>query len=166
MKDYKKAVRSKTIQKRQYDGFQNQLDIQITKLNQNILTQQLRIRANYFQWNPQEANPAREKLLEEMAHKSFFFISSFIPHKDLQDLQTKDLGWSISLHFENQKYKGSLKPYNKTHKAKLFYPHHDIWSRGYILIFDVPTSSTEGISQKIILTSPYGNAIFHFHPRP
>ena len=160
---YKRLVRSQTVQKRQYDGFQNQLDVQITKMNQNILTQQLKIRANYLQWDPQEANDEREELLNSIVHKSFFFLSSFVPHRDLNELQTKDLGWSFTLHIDNQKYKGSLKPYNKPHKAKLFYPHHDIWSKSYTLSFDIPTSSTEGTPQKIILTSPYGNAIFHFN---
>lgn len=164
MREYKKAIRQNTSQVRKYDGFYNKFDISITRLNQDIRIKQLKIKANYSQWPTQKADEERSKLIESMQNESVYFVSSFTPKRDLNNLTMKDIGWNASLDVDGTIYPGKFKSYaNKTYKLETLYEHHTLWHKGYILEFDIPTSISESKPQTLTLTSPYGFAIYKFN---
>ncbi len=163
MSEYKKVISKNTLHERKYDGFYNKFDISITKLNQDIRIKQLKLRANYSQWTKELADKEREKLIESMSKETVFFVSSFTPKRDLNNLTMKDIGWAATLEVDGVRYPGTFKAYTKhPYKLENLYQHHTIWHRGFLLKFDVPTPNTENKAQVITLTSPFGYAIYPF----
>lgn len=163
MRDYKKAIRANTSRVRRYDGFYNKFDISVTRLNQDIRIKQLKIKANYSQWEVKQADDERQKLIDSMSKESVYFVSSFTPKRDLNNLTMKDIGWNATLEIDGNKYPGKFKAYaNKTYKLETLYDHHTIWHKGYILEFDIPTQESESKPQVLTLTSPFGYAIYKF----
>ncbi len=163
MSDYKKAVRENTDHERKYDGFYNKFDISLTRLNQDIQIKQLKIKANYSQWEKEKADKERTKLIDSMAKETVFFVSSFTPKRDLNNLTMKDIGWNASLEIDGTKYPGKFVAYaNKTYKLESIYEHHTLWHKGYLLRFNIPTPESETKSQVVTLTSPYGYALYKF----
>ena len=98
-----------------------------------------------------------------MAQETVFYVSSFTPNRDLNNLNMKDVGWAASLEVDGKKYPGKFSAYgNKQYKLENLYEHHTIWHKGFLLKFPVPTTDVENKPQVITLTSPFGYAIFPF----
>lgn len=99
-----------------------------------------------------------------MAKETVFFVSTFTPKRDLNNLTMKDIGWNATLEIDGTKYPGKFKGYaNKTYKLETLYDHHTPWHKGYILEFDLPTPESETKPQVLTLTSPFGYAIYKFN---
>jgi hypothetical protein len=163
MKEYKKVVAKNTHQVRKYDGFYNKFDISITKLNQDIRIKQLKIKANYSQWTKEKADKERQKLVESMSEESVFFVSSFTPKRDYNNLTMKDIGWTATLEVDGVRHEGVFKAYTKQpFKLESLYEHHTIWHRGFILKFPISSELTDNKPQVITLTSPFGYAIYAY----
>lgn len=163
MNDYRKAVKKNTHQEKQYDGFYNKFDISITKLNEDIRIKQLKIKANYSQWTKDKANTEREKLIESMANETVFFVSSFTPKRDLNNLTMKDVGWTATLEVDGKRYLGKFKAYGKNrYKTESLYDHHTLWHRSFLLKFPISTLESQSKPQVITLTSPFGYAIYPY----
>jgi hypothetical protein len=163
MDDYKKAVHKNTVHEKKYDGFYNKFDISITKLNQDIRIKQLKIKANYSQWTKEKADKERQKLIDSMNKETVFFVSSFMPKRELNNLDMKSVGWAATLEVNGQRYPGKFKNYgNKPYKLENIYAHHTLWHKGFLLRFEIPTPESETHPQVITLTSPFGYAIFAY----
>ncbi len=163
MSDYRKAIKKNTHQQKKYDGFYNKFDISITKLNQDIRIKQLKIKANYSQWATDKANIERENLIKSMSSETAFFVSSFTPKREMNNLTMKDVGWTATLEVDGQLYPGTFKAYGKqSYKTESLYDHHTIWHRAFILKFPVSTLESELKAQVITLTSPFGYALFPY----
>lgn len=163
MGNYKSLIRKNTLQEKKYDGFYNKFDISMTKLNQDLRIKQLKIKANYSQWTKEAADKERHKLVDSMAKETVFFVSSFTPMRELNNLNMKDVGWAASLEVDGQKYLGKFSAYgNKPYKLETLYEHHTIWHKGFLLKFPVPTAEVENKPMVVTLTSPFGYAIFAY----
>lgn len=163
LSEYKKAIAKNTHQERKYDGFYNKFDISITKLTQDIRIKQLKLKANYSQWSKEKADREREKLIESMANETVFFVSSFTPKRDFNNLTMKDIGWAASLEVDGNRYPGTFKAFSQQpYKLENLYQHHTIWHRGFLLKFPVPSQTTDDKPQVITLTSPFGYAIYPY----
>lgn len=161
--DYDSTVRKQTQRRQKYSGFYNKFDMSVTYLTENILIKQLKLEANYAQWSAPQANRRLQALEESLNHESKFFISVFTPKNDDSKLDMASSGWVAILYFDGERYDGHIKATTKdAHALKIYYPDHNIWSRGFILTFPVPTKELMGKSFQVKFSNPYGEAIYKY----
>lgn len=162
-KDYYKSVRNQTHRQQKYNGFYNQFDLSITNLTENILIKQLKLEAHKSQWKPEQANKKLKALDESLNHESKFFVSVFTPKSDDNKLDMKSAGWVAILYFDGERFDGHFQATSKNaHSLKLYYPDHNIWSKGFILTFPVPAKELMGKSFQVKFSNPYGEAVFQY----
>lgn len=161
--EYKAAVKRKTQRKQKYNGFYNLFDLSLTFLSENILIKQLKLKALYGQWSPEKANLRLQNLEESLNHEAKFFISVFTPKPDDNKLDLQSSGWGATLYFDGEHFKGKISPISQNANAlKTYYPHHNIWSKGFILTFPVPTKELVGKPFQVKFSNPYGQAVYDY----
>lgn len=161
--EYYAAVRKQTQRKQKYSGFYNQFDMSLTYLTENILIKQLKMEANYAQWSAPKSNKKLESLEESISHESKFFVSIFTPKSDDSKLDMASSGWVAMLYFDGERFDGHIKAIAKdANSLKIYYPDHNIWSRGFILSFPVPTKELMGKSFQVKFSSANGEAVYKF----
>lgn len=162
-KEYYKAIRKQTQRHQKYNGFYNQYDLSISYLTENILVKQLKLEAHQSQWPVERANKQLQSLNESLEHESKFFVSVFTPNQSDNKLDMKSTGWVAILYFDGERFDGHFKATSKhPHSLKLYYPDHNIWSKGFILTFPVPTKELMGKSFQIKFSNPYGETVFKY----
>lgn len=162
--DYNLAVRKNTFRKQEYSGFYNQFDLSVTYLNENIRVKQLKLEANFAQWNQDKANKKNAALQDSLEQQAQFFVSIFTPKNDDSKLDIASSGWIATMYFDGQKYRGEFRPTSKDNRQlRMFYPHHTIWSRAFFLTFPVPVREINQKPFSIKFSNPYGEAIFKYN---
>lgn len=160
---YEDLIEKNTRGDRQYKGFYNTFQVEVTALTSEVTAAILQRRAHYQQWDAAKARAEREKAMQEMSSQAQFFLSFYSPDRHSIDLDRGNSIWKAYLEFEGQRFEGTIKKVkDKLLELQAIYPHHTRFNTAYMVSFNVPMSSIENGKAVFILTSSLGSTNLEF----
>lgn len=161
--DYSSLINKHTTRTNQYSGFYQTFQADMTILSTEVQTAALRQKGQFLQWDQREYQRERDKMVQEAAAYSKFFMRFFSPEHDYDDLHKGKTIWKVYLDYGGSRFEGKVKKLSEKYvELKTLYPHLDRFSTPYEIQFNVPMTTIEGGEAKVILTSSLGTAEFHF----
>jgi hypothetical protein len=161
--EYSSLIRRHTSHTDQYRGFYQTFQADMTILTTEVQGASLRQKGNFLQWDSKQYQTEREKTLQESNAYSKFFMRFYSPEKDYDDLHKGKTIWKVFLEFGGSRFEGKVaKMQEKWVEVATLFPHMDRFSTPYEITFNVPMTTVEQGSAKVILTSSLGQAEFSF----
>jgi hypothetical protein len=160
---YADLIKRHTTGTRQYAGFHQTFQAELTILTSEVLSAGLRQKAAFLQWNQKQYQSEREKSLQEANAYSRFFLRYFSPDREYDDLHKGKSIWKIFLEVSGSRFEGKVvKMSEKAVEISTLYPHMDRFSTAYEVTFNVPMTTVEQGLSKVFLTSSLGQAEFSY----
>ena len=161
--NYKKLIKKKTQTEHEYSKLTNIHVIKATHLTPQILTEQLKQKAQHQLWSLSQAEIEKQKLDDRLKNKTEFFLSVFSSIKKLKKMDLKENEWTARLRVEGKSYTGELKKVSDSSPhLKRTYPQTDAWSENYILSFPISSNLIKTAKIELILSQPQGASSFSF----
>lgn len=161
--EYATIVKRNTSKSDQYSGFYQTFQADITILNTEVFTANLRQRGHFLQWDQRTYQSERDKVMQEAAAYSKFFMRFFSPENDYNDFHKGKTIWKVYLEYQGSRFEGKVKKMTeKFVELQTIFPHLDGFSTPYEITFNVPMTTLESGPAKVVLTSSLGNAEFKF----
>lgn len=160
---YRKLFDKHSRDDRQYNGFQNTLEVHATFLNSDIQTAVLQRDADTMLWDSRTAQTEREKIFQQNSNATKFFLSFFVPTPRLNDLAKPNSVWKIYLEANGERYQGKAEKVKRPLEAIIAsYPTHTRWGYPYEITFPVPLSVVENYPVKFIITGGVASTTLQF----
>jgi hypothetical protein len=161
--EYAVLIKRNTSRSDQYSGFYQTFQADITILNTEVVTASLRQRGHFLQWDQRQYQNERDKVMQEAAAYSKFFMRFFSPENDYDDFHKGKTIWKVYLEYGGSRFEGKVKKMTeKFVELQTIFPHFDRFSTPYEITFNVPMTTLESGPVKVILTSSLGTAEFKF----
>lgn len=149
-----------------YNGFYQTFRASLTMLTPEVLTSNLEVRSKFLNWPDSEYQQQRQKMLQETALESNFFLKFYTPETDYDDLANGNSMWRIYLEFNGHRFNGKVQKISKNlSELSTLYPFFDRFSTAYKVTFPVAMSDLMRFPCKITITSSLGHAELSFQPR-
>lgn len=162
---YQKIVESYSDHVQKYEGPYNALDVTATLLNSKLIEAQTQRKATMFQWDNERYRAELQSKLDSAQTKTEVFVSMFTPDRKSGDLLRADTLWKTILRYDGKEIVGSPKKVTLLPiEIASLYPKHSRWNSGYIITFEIPTSTLERMSSELIISGPVGAASLKFKP--
>jgi hypothetical protein len=108
----------------QYDGVYNRFEAYATFLNSDTQATILQKRSDVLEWDQAQAQKERERLFQENATQTKFFLSFFVPSVKLNDLHKGTSIWKLYLEAGGKRYEGKVMKHNgKVEDINSIYPY-------------------------------------------
>jgi len=160
---YAGLVKKHTAKTDQYSGFYQTFQADMTILTSELQTETLKQRAQFMQWDQKTYQGERDKMLQEAAAYSKFFLRFFSPDHEYDDLHKGKTIWKVYLDYGGSRFEGKVrKMSDKYVELQNVFPHLDRFSTPYEITFNVPMTTIENGASKVTLTSSLGSAEFKF----
>jgi hypothetical protein len=161
--EYALLIKKNTSRTDQYSGFYQTFQADVTILNTEVITANLRQRGHFLQWDDRTYQAERDKVMQEAAAYSKFFLRFFSPEHDYDDFYKGKTIWKVYLEYSGSRFEGKVKKMTeKFVEINTVFPHFDRFSTPYEITFNVPMTTIENGPCKVILTSSLGTAEFKF----
>jgi hypothetical protein len=160
---YRSLVNKNTSKTNQYSGFYQTFQADMTIITSELQTEMLKQRAQFLQWDQKSYQAERDKMMQESAAYSKFFMRFFSPDSEYDDLNKDKTIWKVFLDYNGTRFEGKVRKLNDKYvELKNTYPHLDQFSSPYEVTFNVPMTTVETGASKVTLTSSLGSAEFKF----
>lgn len=160
---YAQLVKKNTTATNQYSGFYQTFQADMTILTSELQTESLKQRGQFLQWDQRAYQAERDKMLQEAAAYSKFFMRFFSPEHEYDDLHKGKTIWKVYLDYGGSRFEGKVKKMSdKFVELQNIFPHLDRFSTPYEITFNVPMTTIESGAAKVTLTSSLGSAEFKF----
>jgi hypothetical protein len=160
---YQKVIMEATKETQSYSGFQNVLDVKVTRLDSAVRQAMVLKRATNFQWIDREIEKERQSEQQKMSQGTEFFLSFFTPESKNDNLAKGDTVWRIFLDVDGKRYPGVVNKVTGSVSETLdLYPSHTRWGTAYTVKFLVPTNVVETLPSRLTMTGPVGSAELDF----
>lgn len=164
--EYQKLIKRNTRTADEYTGLYQTFQCDVTQLNNEVQVESLKQRAHFLQWSQAQYQQERDKMVQEAAAYSKFFLRFYTPERDYDDLDKGKSIWKVYLEYSGNRFEGKVRKLSdKLIEIQSMYPHMNRFSTPYEVSFNVPMSTIETGSSKVIVTSSLGTAEFPFSPR-
>ncbi len=164
--EYSNLMRKHTVRTNQYSGFYQTFQADMTILTTEVQSASLRQKGNFLQWDQKQYQTQREKSLQEANAYSKFFMRFYSPDKDYDDLHKGKTIWKVFLDYGGNRFEGKVTRLGeKAVEVYTLYPHMDRFSTPYEITFNVPMTTIEQGSAKVVLSSSLGQAEFPFEAK-
>ena len=164
--EYESLIKKHTTRTNQYSGFYQTFQADMTILTTEVQTAALKQRGHFLQWDQRQYQSERDKMVQEAAAYSKFFLRFFSPDREYDDLNKGKTIWKVYLDYGGSRFEGKVKKLaDKYVELQTIYPYLDRFSSPYEIQFNVPMTTVEGGDCKVTLTSSLGTAEFHFPMR-
>lgn len=161
--EYLSLIKKHTSRTDQYSGFYQTFQADMTILTTEVQSAVLRQKGNFLQWDQKQYQQEREKSLQESNAYSKFFMRFYTPERDYDDLHKGKTIWKVYLEYSGSRFEGKVnKMSEKFIEVRTLFPQMDRFSTPYEVTFNVPMTTIEQGSAKVILTSSLGQAEFDF----
>ena len=164
--EYSTLIRKHTVRTNQYSGFYQTFQADMTILTTEVQSASLRQKGNFLQWDQKQFQAQREKSLQEANAYSKFFMRFYSPDKEYDDLHKGKTIWKVFLDYGGNRFEGKVvRLAEKAVEVYTLYPHMDRFSTPYEITFNVPMTTIEQGSSKVVLSSSLGQAEFPFEAK-
>lgn len=161
--DYRQVSLQNTLEKQAYSGFQNVLDVKITRMTSEVREAMTLKKATNFQWSEVETQKERESQRQKSSEATEFFMSFFTPESKNDNLAKADTVWRVFLDVDGRRFPGVVsKVLDTPSEIQDLYPAHTRWGTPYVVKFLVPTSIVESMNSKLTITGPVASAELNF----
>ncbi len=161
--EYNRLMKKNTSRTDQYSGFYQTFQADMTILTTEVQSAVLRQKGHFLQWDQKVYQQEREKSLQESNAYSKFFMRFYVPEKDYDDLHKGKSIWKVFLEYSGSRFEGKVSKVSEKYvEVRTLYPQMDRFSTPYEITFNVPMTTIEQGSAKVVLTSSLGQAEFHF----
>jgi hypothetical protein len=161
--DYGSLLAKHTRHDASYEGFYNKFELHVLFLNTQVQTAILQKRSDTLVWDTATAQRERERVFQENATQTRFFMSFFSPAYRVNDLHKGTSIWKIYLEVDGKRYEGKVvKSKAKLEELQATYPFHTRWGLPLEVTFSVPLSGVEKSNPVFILTSSQGSSRLKF----
>lgn len=161
--EYSALITANTRKTDRYSGFYATFQAEMTILTSEVQTAALKQRGYFLQWNEKAFQSERDKMLQEAAAYSKFFMRFYSPERDYDDLHKGKTIWKVFLDVNGSRFEGKVrKMTDKFVEIQTLFPYFDRFSTPYEISFSVPMSTVERGASKVVLTSSLGTAEFAF----
>lgn len=161
--EYRMILLASSVEKQSYSGFQNVLDVKLTRLDAPVRDAIVRKKATNFQWGDSEFQKEQDSHKQKMSQGSEFFMSFYTPDRKNDNLAKADTVWRVFLDVDGKRYPGVVNKVTDSESEVLdTYPAHTRWGTPYKIQFLVPTSVAQSMSSRITITGPVGSAELDF----
>lgn len=161
--EYGLLIKRNTSRTDQYSGFYQTFQADVTILNTQVITANLLQRGHFLQWDERTYQAERDKVMQEAAAYSKFFLRFYSPEHDYDDFYKGKTIWKVYLEYSGSRFEGKVKKMTeKFVEINTVFPHFDRFSTPYEITFNVPMTTIEGAPAKVVLTSSLGTAEFKF----
>ncbi len=162
-RSYRSLVTKNTSKTSQYSGFYQTFQADMTIMTAELQTEMLKQRAEFLQWDQTTYQAERDKMMQEAAAYSKFFMRFFSPENEYDDLHKGKTIWKVYLDYNGTRFEGKVRKLtDKFVEMQNIYPHLDRFSSPYEITFNVPMTTVEAGASKVTLTSSLGSAEFKF----
>jgi hypothetical protein len=160
---YASLIKKHTTRTNQYSGFYQTFQADMTILTTEVQSAALKQRGQFLQWDQRQFQNERDKMVQEAAAYSKFFLRFYSPEHDYDDLNKGKTIWKVYLEYNGSRFEGKVKKLAEKYvELQTIYPYLDRFSTPYEIQFNVPMTTIENGECKVILTSSLGTAEFHF----
>lgn len=160
---YAKLMRANTLRTDQYSGFYQTFQADVTIMTTEVQNAVLRQQGNFLQWDQRQYQQAREKAVQEANAYAKFFLRFYAPNRDYDDLAKGKTIWKVFLDYSGNRFEGKVtKRMEKLIELQTLFPNMDGFSTAYDVTFNVPMTTLEQGTLKVVLTSGLGQAEFTF----
>jgi hypothetical protein len=157
--EYEKRIKPYSKNIETYRGLINTLHMNATLLNSQVIDSQILQRARLYQWNAEQLQSEREKLLQDAAKQTSVFVSLYTPDRKHDDLHKNKTLWKIFLDVQGRRFEGRAEKIKLLpNEIQALYPDHTRFATPYMVRFPVSTSEIEGQSVKFTVTGTVSSA--------
>ncbi len=161
--EYGLLIKKNTSRTDQYSGFYQTFQADVTILNTEVITANLRQRGHFLQWDQRTYQAERDKVMQEASAYSKFFLRFYSPENEYDDFHKGKTIWKVYLEYSGSRFEGKVRKMNeKFVEIQTIFPHMDRFSTPYEITFNIPMTTIENGALKVILTSSLGTAEFKF----
>jgi hypothetical protein len=161
--DYEALEINKTKKIEVYNGLYNQLTVNATWLDSEMIEGQLANSARLAQWPEPKYREEKNKIIMKHTESTEFFVSFYTPERRHADLSPTKGIWKIFLDVNGQRYEGkATKLKGLLSEIQANYPQHNRWSVPYIVSFPVATAITEKKPATLTFTGAVSTAQLNF----
>jgi hypothetical protein len=161
--EYASLIKKHTTRTNQYSGFYQTFQADMTILTTEVQSAALKQRGQFLQWDQRQFQSERDKMVQEAAAYSKFFLRFYSPEHDYDDLNKGKTIWKVYLDYNGSRFEGKVKKLTEKYvELQTIYPYLDRFSTPYEIQFNVPMTTIENGDCKVVLTSSLGTAEFHF----
>ncbi len=164
--EYASIIRKHTTITNQYSGFYQTFQADMTILSSEVQTAALKQKGHFLGWDQRQYQSERDKMVQEAAAYSKFFLRFYSPDHEYDDLHKGKTIWKVYLEYGGSRFEGKVKKLSDKYvELQTIYPHLDRFSTPYEITFNVPMTTIESGECKVTLTSSLGTAEFKFPAR-
>lgn len=159
--EYIKVLNANTRSNRQYEGFYQLFQVNVTRLTSEVQNLLLQRKGFFYQWSRQQFLQEKQNDLKARSTEAQFFVQFFTPDVLYDDLNKPKTIWRLYLEWNGQRFEGQVKKINaKPIEIQSLYPSYDRFSTPYMVTFQVPMNAVEQSNARVVLTSSIGQAEF------
>lgn len=157
--EYEKRIKPYSKNIETYRGLVNTLHMNATLINATVIDSQLLQKARLYQWNAEQLQSEREKLLKEAAQQTSVFVSLYTPDRKHDDLHKNKTLWKIFLDVKGRRVEGRAEKLKLLpNEIQAIYPDHTRFATPYMVRFPVSTNEIEGQKVKFTVTGTVSSA--------
>ena len=102
--DYTSMIKKHTTRTNQYSGFYQTFQADMTILTTEVQSAALKQRGQFLQWDQRQYQSERDKMVQEAAAYSKFFLRFFSPEHDYDDLNKGKTIWKVYLEYNGSRF--------------------------------------------------------------
>lgn len=161
--EYERRIEPASKKVETYKGILNTLHLSATLLNSQVIDSQILHKARIYQWNAEQVEEERAKMLEVANNQTQMFLSLYTPERKHDDLHKNKTLWKIFLDSQGRRYEGkAVKIKLLTNEIQAMYPDHTRFATPYLVTFPVSTKSIDGQPVKLTLTGTVSSVSLDF----
>ncbi len=161
--EYERRIEPASKKVETYKGILNTLHLSATLINSQVIDSQILHKARIYQWNAEQVEAERAKMLEVANSQTQMFLSLYTPERKHDDLHKNKTLWKIFLDSQGRRYEGkAVKIKLLTNEIQAMYPEHTRFATPYLVTFPVSTKSIDGQPVKLTLTGTVSSVSLDF----
>jgi hypothetical protein len=161
--EYERRIEPASKKVETYRGILNTLHLSATLINSQVIDSQILHQARIYQWNAEQVEAERAKMLEVATNQTQMFLSLYTPERKHDDLHKNKTLWKIFLDSQGRRYEGkAVKIKLLTNEIQAMYPEHTRFATPYLVTFPVSTKSIDGQPVKLTLTGTVSSVSLDF----
>jgi len=161
--EYERRIEPASKKVETYRGILNTLHLSATLINSQVIDAQILHQARIYQWNAEQVEAERAKMLEVATNQTQMFLSLYTPERKHDDLHKNKTLWKIFLDSQGRRYEGkAVKIKLLTNEIQAMYPEHTRFATPYLVTFPVSTKSIDGQPVKLTLTGTVSSVSLDF----
>ena len=161
--EYERRIEPASKKVETYKGIMNTLHLSATLINSQVIDSQILHKARIYQWNAEQVEAERVKMLEVANNQTQMFLSLYTPERKHDDLHKNKTLWKIFLDSQGRRYEGkAVKIKLLTNEIQAMYPEHTRFATPYLVTFPVSTKSVDGQPTKLTLTGTVSSVSLDF----